>query len=75
MSLLDDRFSILSRKNFNTEISIEKYFESYLRNNIICHHELLKNKDYNLNSMNMIFKNYLRENKNNFSKAIKKRLD
>jgi hypothetical protein len=64
MTMLIDKFGIISNVLFNSDIKKRCYIENYLNNNYICHHDLIKNQNISIEDINIILKNYLRKYKN-----------
>ena len=57
MTGLIDKFGIISKLKFDSDIKKSNYIENYLNNNFICHHELIKNQDISIDEINIILKN------------------
>ena len=64
MTMLIDKFGIISNTLFNSDIKKRCYIENYLNDNYICHHDLIENQNILIEDINIILKNYLRKYKN-----------
>jgi hypothetical protein len=71
MCTITDKFGIISNKVFETEIKKKKYIENYLNNNYICHPDLIKNQNININDLTILLKNHLRKHKAIISKLTR----
>jgi hypothetical protein len=70
MACLTDRFNVISNITESTEITIDDYIRNYMDDNIICHQCLIKSQ-FNEKSLNMFFKNYIRQLRSNYIRMNK----
>ena len=71
MTMLIDKFGIISNGTFNSDIKKRCYIKNYLNDNYICHHDLIENQNISIEDINIILKNYLRKYKNQCVSLIK----
>ena len=71
MTCIADKFGIISKSTFNTEIKKRKFIENYLNDNLICHPELIKHQPIATNELIGIIRNHLRKHKTSIMRLVK----